>query len=156
MSLDAVWRFLHLFFAFSYVGLLMLSERNGRAVLATNDWGQRALLLQVVQLSTRVAGLGGFIILGVFGNLLAMKSGYRMAADRWLMVVNTLWIANLVVLMFFTSPHIAQLSRIATAAARGEASEGWAMALGRWRFGNVVLSFLYVAFLALMVFRWRG
>jgi hypothetical protein len=156
MSLDAVWRFLHFFFAFSYVGLLMLSERNGRAVLATSDWGQRAILLQVVQISTRIAGLGGFLLLGVFGNLLAMRLGYRMATDRWFMVVNALWLLNLVVLMFFTSPHIARLARIAAGAARGESSEGWALALGRWRFGNVVLSLLYLAFLAIMVFRWRG
>lgn len=156
MSLDLVWRFLHLFFAFSYVGLLMLSERNGRALLATSDWGQRALLLQVIQLSTRIAGIGGFVLLGIFGNLLAMKSGYRMATDRWFAIANGLWLLNLVVLMFFTAPHVSRLARIATDAARGGPDEGWTLALGRWRFGNVMLSLLYLAFLALMVFRWRG
>lgn len=156
MSFDAVWRFLHLFFAFSYVGLLMLSERNGRAVLATSDWGQRAILLQVVQISTRVAGIGGFVLLGVFGNVLAVRSGYRMVDDRWLAAINGLWLLNVAILMFFTAPHISRLARIAAEAARGGSSDGWAMALGRWRFGNVLLSLLYVAFLALMVFRWRG
>jgi hypothetical protein len=46
--MDRVWEFLHLFFAFSFDGTLVVAEWNGRAARATTDWSQRALVLMVL------------------------------------------------------------------------------------------------------------
>jgi len=150
-----LWEFLHMFFAFGYVGVLVVAEWNGRAARATPDWAQRATLIQVVYLATRISGVGSLLLLGVFGHLFAIAAGYRFASDRWLWVVTALWLLSLATLLLLAIPQAARLASIARVAATGGTVEGWESALARWRFGNVVLSVLYLALLALMVFRWR-
>lgn len=155
-----LWEFLHLFFAFSYVGALVVAEWNGRAARATADWGQRATLFHVVYLATRVSGAGSLFLLGIFGHLYAVAAGYRFSADRWLWIVTALWLLAFVSMFLVTLPQAARLasmSRIAAAEppAAGAVPEGFASALARWRFGNLVQSVLYLAMLGLMVFPWR-
>ena len=84
MVLVGLWKLLHLFFAFSFVGSLVVAEWNGRAARATHDWNQRAILFQIVHLSSRLAGMGGLFMLGVFGNLTSIGLGYTMRHDAWL------------------------------------------------------------------------
>jgi len=150
------WQFLHLFFAFSFVGSLVVADWNSRAARATDDWGQRALLFQIVHLSGRVAGFGGLVLLGVFGNLLSVGKGYSMGADTWMHWVNGIWLAMLVVMVLLTLPNAGRLANGSRLAAGGAEPTGYAQALVRWRIGNILLSVLYVVMLALMVFHWRS
>jgi hypothetical protein len=155
MTLDNVWRLLHYFFAFAFVGTLVVAEWNGRAARATQDWGERALLFRVIHLSSRVAGLGGLVMLGVFGHLHAVALGYKMSASPWLWSVTGLWLAAIVVMAAVVLPAVGRLADAAGAAAGGGAATGYDAALGRWRLGNVLMTLLYLTLLALMVFRWR-
>jgi len=150
-----LWKLLHLFFAFSYVGSLVVAEWNGRAARATQDWSVRALLHRIVYLSTRVAGLGPLFLVGVFGNVLAVSLGYRMAAS-WLMCVNGVWLAAMLGMALLTLPNARLLAELSNQATTGSPPERYPQALARWRFGNVVQSVLYLTLLALMVFRWRS
>ena len=155
MDLASIWRFLHFFFSFGFVGTLVVAEWNGRAARATDDWGQRAVLFRVIHLSTRVAGLGALVLLGVFGHLNAVALGYRMGASSWLQWVTGLWMAAIAVMAFLVLPAAARLAATASVAAGGGEPVGYAATLGRWRLGNVAMSLLYLALLALMVLRWR-
>lgn len=155
MTLDIVWRFLHHFFSFAFVGTLVVAEWNGRAARATEDWGQRALLFRVIHLSSRVAGLGGLVMLGVFGQLHAVALGYRMSASPWLWWATGLWLAAIVAMTVVVLPAVARLAAVAGTAAGGGEATGYDAALGRWRLGNVLMSLLYLTLLALMVFRGR-
>lgn len=156
MDLSLFWRFLHHFFAFSFVGSLVLADWNGRAARATADWHQRALLFQLVSLSSRLAGFGGLVLLGVFGNLLSIGAGWSMREDVWMRWINGVWILMLLVMALMALPNAGRLAAIARTAAVGGASQGYDRALARWRFANLLLSVLYVAMLVLMVFRWRS
>jgi hypothetical protein len=151
-----LWRLLHLFFAFSYVGSLVVAEWNGRAARLTQDWSQRVLLYQIVYLSSRVAGFGSLFLLGVFGNVTAVRLGYSMRADAWIRIVNGLWVAALLVMVVLILPHAHRLAEASRLAAAGNAPEGYERALARWRFGNVLESVLYMALLVLMVFHWHS
>lgn len=151
-----LWRLLHLFFAFSFVGTLVLADWNGRAARATKDWQQRALLLDIVARASGIGGLGSLLALGLLGNLLAVGSGYRMATDTWLRAVNGVWLVTVLVMALVTLPAIMRLTALARAAATAEASPEYDRLLGRWRIGNFALSLLYLALLVLMVFRWRS
>ena len=155
MLLSGLWQLLHLFFAFSFVGSLVVAEWNGRAARLSTDWGRRALLFEIVRLSSRVAGFGALFLTGVLGNLAAVSLGYRMARDHWLWAANGVWLAAILVMALVQLPNVARLAAIAQAAAQGGAAEGWERTLARWRFGNVVESILYLALLTLMVFHWR-
>jgi hypothetical protein len=155
MSIANVWRFLHFFFAFAFVGTLVVAEWNGRAAGATDDWGQRAVLFRVIHLSTRVAGLGALVLLGVFGHLNAAALGYSMAASPWLWWVTGLWLAAVAMMALVVLPAATRLAATASTAARGGQAVGFDATLIRWRRGNVAMSLLYLALLALMVFRWR-
>lgn len=154
--MTGIWQFLHLFFAFSFVGSLVVADWNGRAARTTNDWGQRSLLFQIVQLSSRVAGFGGLVMLGVFGNLLSIGRGYSMGDDTWMRWINGLWLVMLLVMALLTLPSLGRLAAASRLAAGGGEPDGYAQALVRWRIGNILLSVLYVSMLALMVFRWRS
>jgi hypothetical protein len=156
MDLATLWRFLHHFFAFAFVGTLVVAEWNGRASRTTTDWGQRALLFRTIHLSSRVAGLGSLALLGVFGHLLATAAGYRMGGDPWMRWVTALWLAALAVMAFVVLPAAGRLARITAAAADGGDASGYDASLARWRLGNVLLTLLYLTLLALMVLRWRG
>jgi hypothetical protein len=156
MPLAGVWKFLHLFFAFSFVGSLVLADWNGRAVRATRDWAQRLLLLEILYLSSRAAGMGSLVLLGVFGNVESMSLGYRMATDGWLRWVNGLWLVAVVAMGFLNLPALSRMRQQARAAADGGAAPEFDRWMRRWRLGNMALSMLYLALLALMVFRWRS
>lgn len=154
--MQRAWTLLHLFFAFGFVGTLVVADWNSRAARATDDWGRRAMLFDIVARSSRIAGFGSLLMLGVLGNLLATQLGYRMAADAWLRWINGLWLAAVLTMLIVCVPGARRLESIARAAAAGDAAEGYPAALARWRMGNAVLSVLYMALLAFMVFRWKG
>lgn len=156
MDWTRLWKLLHLFFAFSYVGSLIVAEWNGRAARAVQDWSQRALLFHIVYLSSRVAGLGSLLLLGVFGNVLAVRLGYSMRSDAWIMWVNGLWLASFLVVGLIVLPNAYRLSEASRLAAGGGTPTGYERALARWRFGNVLQSVLYLALLAFMVFHWAS
>ncbi len=151
-----VLEFLHLFFAFSYVGTLIIAEWNGRAARATEDWSQRSTLFQVIYLSSRVSGGGALFLTGILGHGYAVPMGWSMARDPWMWVVTVVWLAALASMYLVSVPNARALASIARTAATGGSSDGWTSALARWRFGNLVQSLLYVAMLALMVFRWKS
>ena len=150
-----LWKLLHLFFAFSYVGSLVVAEWNGRAARATNDWSQRALLYQIAHLSSRIAGFGGLIMLGIFGNVLAVRSGYSMSQDTWLMWVNGLWLAAVLSMALLSVRYSGQLATTSKLAAEGGVTTEYSHMLARWRFGNVLQSVLYLTLLVLMVLHWK-
>ena len=154
--MDRWYAFLHFFAAFGFVGSLTVAEWNGRAARATADWGQRAALFDVVARSTRMVGLGPLLLLGVLGNLLAVARGHRMATEVWLRWVNGLWVAAVLLLVWVCLPAAVRLVAIARSAAGGASADGWEPTLRRWRLGNLGSSLLYLALLALMVFRWKG
>src|SRR5438093_13029784 len=83
MVLVGLWKLLHLFFAFSFVGSLVVAEWNGRAARATHDWNQRAILYHIVHLSTRLAGLGGLFWRGVVGILTYICLDYYFRDITW-------------------------------------------------------------------------
>ena len=155
MNLAGLWSLLHLFFTFSFVGSLMISEWNGRAARATEDWRERALLFHIIHLASRVGGFGSLLLLGVFGNLAAMAEGYRMATDVWMRWANGMWLVTVLVAALLTLPRTARLAAIAREARDGGSADAYAPTLAQWRIGNVIMSLLYLALLGLMVFRWR-
>jgi len=150
-----VWRLLHIFFAFGFVGSLIVSDWNSRAARATQDWRLRALLWNIVRRAAGV-GLGTLIVLGVFGNFLTSGLGYRFSADTWPRWVNGLWLMGLVFQGLLIAPGAARLAGLAAAGAAGGSTEPYAAVLKRWRLSNVAQSVLYLALLVLMVFHWRS
>jgi uncharacterized membrane protein len=153
--MDRVFAFLHLFFAFSFVGSLVVADWNSRAARATTDWTQRAAFLDIVARSSSLAGFGSLVLLGLFGNLWSDSLGYRMA-DSWLQWVNGLWLVAVALMLFAAMPSVKRLARAAReAAAEPRAAEEYPQALRRWRLANAGLSVLYLALLLLMVLRWR-
>ena len=79
-----------------------------------------------------------------------------MTSGTWLRWVNGLWLAAVFVMALVLLPNVGKLAATSRMAAAGGSAEGYEPALARWRFANVVLSLLYLALLALMVFRWRS
>lgn len=152
MNLERLWTLLHLFFAFGFVGTLVLADWNSRAARATDDWTRRALLFDIVGRASRMAGAGTLLLTGVAGNLLAVQLGYRMSTDVWLRWVNGLWLAAVAVQLAICLPAVRRIEGIA----RSADAAGWPAALKRWRVGNALLSALYLALLALMVFHWHS
>lgn len=150
-----VWRLLHFFFSFAYVGALIVSDWNSRAARGTEDWPQRVLLWNLVRRAGRV-GLGTLIALGVVGNLLSSAMGYRMSAESWPRWVNGLWLASVLVQGAVVTPGATRLLGIAKAATDGAPADGYAAALKRWRVANALQSVLYLTLLVLMAFHWRG
>ena len=146
--LPRLWILLHLFFAFSFVGSIVVSEWTGRAARATEDWGQRALLFGIANRAGRMAGLVPLLLVGVFGNLAAMAMGRRMAQDVWLRWANGLWLAAALVMLAVTLPAAARLAKLAGS---DGAREDYAPTLAKWRLGNAALGALYLALLVLMV-----
>jgi hypothetical protein len=155
VSLALIWRFLHLFFSFAFVGTLVLAEWNGRAARVAHDWNLRAVLFYLVHRASGIAGLGALLALGVFGNLHATSLGIRMSSDPWLRWVNGVWLIAVLVQGGLVLPVSKRIAALAKSAADGGSGEGWDALLGRWRMANALQSALYVALLALMVFRWR-
>jgi len=156
LNTHAVWQWLHLVFGISWVGSLVVAEWNGRAARATDDWSQRAVLFQIVHASTRLAGAGSLVLAGLLGHASAVTGGYRMAHDTWMWWATGLWLAAVFGMFLLNTPLSARLATIARVAAGGGSSEGWAPALARWRFANVIQSVLYLALLVIMVLRWHS
>ena len=78
MDLASVWRFLHLFFSFAFVGTLVVAEWNGRAARATTDWGQRAVLFRVIPpAAARLAAAASAAAGG------GEAAGFEAALARW-------------------------------------------------------------------------
>jgi len=151
----ALWRLLHLFFAFGFVGTLVVCDWNSRAARATQDWRQRALLWDIVRKAAGV-GLGTLLLLGVLGNLLSAMMGYRMSVDAWPRWVNGLWLVSVILQGILVAPGAARLAGLAKAAAEGGAEGAYAGALKRWRISNMAQSLVYLALLVLMAFHWKS
>jgi hypothetical protein len=150
MTLTRLWLTLHLFFAFTFVGSLVVAEWVGGAARRATEWRDRALLFAIIARSTPWAGLMPLVLLGVFGNLVAVGSGLSMA-DPWLQFVNGAWLVMAALLFAISMPNSARLARLSRAAMEGGSSEGFESALSRWRLGNMILSILYVVMLVMMV-----
>jgi hypothetical protein len=151
----ALWRLLHFFFSFGFVGTLVVCDWNSRAARATEDWRQRALLWDIVRRASG-AGLLALVALGLLGNLLSSMLGYRMSADSWPRWVNALWLAALIVQGVMVAPGAGRLTGLARGVAEGGPGEAYAGALKRWRIANLAQSVLYLALLVLMAFHWRS
>ena len=82
MSLVLLWRLLHFFFAFGFVGTMVVCDWNSRAARGTEDWGQRALLWGIVRRAAAV-GLGTLLALGIMGNLGAAPSQEELLQQRY-------------------------------------------------------------------------
>jgi hypothetical protein len=170
-----LWKFLHLLFAFSFVGALTIAEWNGRAARSMTEWGRRAALWGVVRVTTQVLGIGALVLLGIFGNLLALSFGLPMGG-LWMRVVNGVWLIGLLLYLLAAVPTANRLVTLCEAAARGGSGpageepagsppaphqapgknpegDAYAATLGRWRMANVLLSIFFVLMLVLMVLR---
>lgn len=150
--LTYLWRFVHLLFAFSFVGALTIAEWNGRAARATGDWGRRVALWGVVRNTMQMLGLGALVLLGILGNLLAVALGLPMGG-LWMRAANGLWLVGILIHLFVALPAAGRLVTACEAATQEKPGEAYATALGRWRVANVSLSIFYVLMLALMVLR---
>jgi hypothetical protein len=105
--------------------------------------------------------MGGLILAGVLGNMLAVFSGLDMARTAWLHAANTLWLLSGLTLGIVGIPGAASLARIAremaaAAEPQGDRIREYSRVLKRWRLGNVAQSVLYLLLLLVMVFRWGG
>ena len=150
-----LWRFLHLLSAFSFVGAITIAEWNGRQARATSDWSRRAALWGVVRHTTRVLGLGGLVLLGLLGNLLAVALGLPMSG-MWMGLVNGLWLVGVALYLFVALPTIRDLEALSDKAAAASVEgtpERYDATLIRWRLAYVMLGIFYVVMLALMVLR---
>ncbi len=150
-----LWRFLHLVFAFSFVGAITIAEWNGRQARVTSDWSRRAALWGVVRQTTRVLGLGALVLLGLLGNLLGVAMGLPMGG-RWMALVNGLWLVGIALYLFVALPTVGRLVTLsdkALAAPADGTPAGYDATLARWRLAYVLLGILYVAMLVLMVLR---
>jgi len=150
--LTYLWRFLHLLFAFSFVGALTIAEWNGRAARATADWGRRAALWGVVRTTTQMMGLGALVLLGILGNLLAVTLGLSMGG-LWMRAANGLWLLGILLHLFLVLPAARRLVAAGEAGSAGTPDPGYGAALTSWRIANVLLGIFYLLMLALMVLR---
>jgi hypothetical protein len=153
--MQRLWLFLHLFFAFSYVGSLVVADWNGRAARRSTDWAQRSLLWDIVRRSGLVGGLGSLALLGVFGNLAARGAGVQMSSP-WMMIVNGLWVVGMLLTGFAGVPAARRLTALSAAVAAGGTAPDYDRVLKVWRWANVVQSVFYLTMLALMVYHPGG
>lgn len=151
MPWTKVWLMLHLYFAFTFVGSLVVSEWVGGIARRAPEWRDRAMLFEILRRTSQWAGLLPLLVLGVLGNLLATGLGLRMATDPWLRIVNGAWLLTVIVLAAVALPNVTRLAHASRAAAGGGDPAGYDAALRAWRLANVSLSILYIVQLALMV-----
>ncbi len=151
----ALWRLLHFFFAFGFVGTLVVCDWNSRAARGADDWRQRALLWDIVRRASG-AGLGALVALGILGNVVLAMMGYRMSADAWPRWVNGLWLVAVIVQGVMVAPGAGRIAKLAKAAADGGPADAYGGALKRWRIANLAQTLLYLALLVLMAFHWRS
>ncbi len=151
--LGYLWRFLHLLFAFSFVGAITIAEWNGRAARATQDWSRRAALWAVVRSTTQMLGLGSLVVLGIFGNMLAVGMRLPMSG-AWTRIANALWLAGILLYVLLALPAAKRLVAACEASvATSEAGRMYDGALRRWRASGMMLGLFYLLMLALMVLR---
>lgn len=153
--MSRLWLLLHLFFAFSFVGSLVVADWNGRAARLTQDWAQRSLLWDIVRRSSLVAGMGSLLLLGVVGNVAALSARIPMG-NPWLIGVNSLWIVGVLIMGLASLPAARRLTALAATAAGGGTAPEYDRVLRVWRVSNVFASLFYLAMLALMVYRPGG
>jgi hypothetical protein len=147
-------RFLHLLAALGFVAAQVTGDFISRALRKYPDWKARAALLDLQTRAAWSAGLGGLLLLGAFGNLLAMGLGHRMAESRWLQVSNALFLVTLLVLVAWTLPALRRLRLAARRAAEdGQAPPDFDRLRARWQAGHMALDVLYLVTLAWMVWR---
>ncbi len=152
--------FFHLLFAFVFVGAVLSAHWNVFAARRTTDWSRRAVLLEANARATMRFGLSSLVLLAVVGNVTAMALDHRVATSAWLWMANGLWLLLLAAGVFDLGAA-RRLAAFAAATATGGPVPGGApasyeAALGRWRLSNALLLAGFLAFLALMVFRWRS
>lgn len=147
-----LWRFLHILFAFSFVGALTHAEWNGRAARATTDWGRRAALWGSVRQTSLVLGLGSLVLLGILGNVLAVARGLSMGG-AWMGQVNGLWLVGVLLFILLGLPSVQRLAAVSEEAAKGGDPKAYPATLNRYRLSYGLLGIFYMAMLALMVLR---
>ncbi len=67
--------------------------------------------------------------------------------------MNALWIVAVAATAAVSLPGASRLARMSRDAAGGNVPEGYDATLRRWRLGNLAQTLLYLALLALMVWR---
>ena len=151
-----VWKFLHVLLSMSFAASVIGAHLNAMLLRRTTDWNRRVALLEANHRNTLVFGLGSLLLLGVLGNLSAIALGYRMSSDTWLRAVNGLWLVTLALQLALEIPAAARALAEARRGADAGAAPDYPRALARWRMSNGVLLLVLVAFVGLMVFRWKS
>lgn len=147
-------RLLHIVPAIGFVATQVMGDFVSRALRAHADWKARAALLMMMGRAAWVLGLAALVAAAVFGNLLAVKQGLRMAESNWLRAVNGLFVATLLVMALWSLPALGRLTRAArAAAASGAAPPDFDRLRARWFIGHSVVNLLYLITLALMFWR---
>ena len=168
-----VVRYLHILFAFLYVGSLIGTHWNTISARKSASWRERAALFAVNRRLSMLSALPALVLLGVAGNLLAMQLGFHMGASVRLAVVNALWLVSLLAALIVELPAEAALAALARAAAEdpgaaaapatgaaaraGAPAEpaGFAGELKRWRIANALQLVLFAILLGFMVAPWH-
>lgn len=154
-----VVEYLHVLFAFTYVGALMASHWNTLAARRTTNWAERAALYEQNRRTGMIFGLGALLGAGVVGQLLAMQLGYRMGDTRSFQIANALWLVNVLLLLVFDLPQTARLAAQSRAAASSNTAGepvGYTGTLDRWRIGNGVQLLVFLVLLWFMVSPWHN
>ena len=151
--MPGTWKFVHLLFTFTFVAALLSAHWNVLAARRTDDWRRRAALLEANLRVTRTFGLVSLVLLGAFGNLVAVAVGHSMASDVWLRWANAMWVVTLALGLLFDLPATARLAMVARAGSEGGPTAEFAAAVDRWRLTNALLLLSFAGFLSLMVFR---
>jgi len=155
-------RYLHIVLAFAWFAAIFAAHWNTIQARRSSDWAKRAALFAVNRGLSAMVALPALLGLGILGNLLAMRLGYRVGDTPLFLVSNALWVALLVVTLAIEMPAAGALGALshasADAAARGGegAPAGWARELARWRMASLIQLLLFLVLLAMMVAPWRA
>jgi hypothetical protein len=151
-----VWKFLHVLLSMSFAASVIGAHMNAMLLGRTADWNRRVTLLEANHHLTLILGLGSLLLLGVLGNVSAITLGYGMRTDSWLRVANGLWLATVALMLALEIPAAARALAEARRGADAGAAPDYDRALARWRMSNGMLLLVLVAFVGLMVFRWKS
>ena len=158
MDPQRILEYIHLLFAFVFVSATMAFHWNLIATRRAAGWAERASLLEQNRRLSLVFALPALIGVGLVGNVLAARLGFRMSAARPLQIVTALWIVALVVSLTLEVPLAARLAGMARAAANGpnggEPVE-WRSTLARCHAGSTVQLMLFLVLLGYMVAVWK-
>jgi uncharacterized membrane protein len=145
-------RFLHLLSVLGFVSGQVLGDFVSRGLRHAGDGKARAALLELMSRAAWSLGLGCLVLLGVFGNLLAVQRGYRMAESHWLQTVNGLFLLMLIAWLVGVLPALRKL-RQAAETQGGAPAPDFDRLRRRWFAWHSVLDALYLLALVLMVWR---